>query len=168
MEQYSCIILVLGFLFVLLHYTILSHNKMERSDEELNLRRWHLNSDILPLSYEGKSVETFSEKLAQSHSKTFWWFVEASPGCGGKRLIGISRSLIGSNILIELIFNTCGEFRWSPEGPLSQIHSPHLHAWAPWNLIGCESDKLVVCGKQREVSAFILPKKNCKHEQGSF
>ena len=21
---------------------------------------------------------------------------------------------------------TCGEFRWSPEGPVSQIHSPHL------------------------------------------
>ena len=24
------------------------------------------------------------------------------------------------------IFNPCGEFRWSPEGPVSQIHSPHL------------------------------------------
>ena len=25
----------------------------------------------------------------------------------------------------------CGEFRWSPEGPVSQIHSPHLHVGAP-------------------------------------
>ena len=28
-------------------------------------------------------------------------------------------------------FNPCGEFRWSPEGPISKIHSPHLHAGAP-------------------------------------
>ena len=28
--------------------------------------------------------------------------------------------------LMEHIFNPCGEFRWSPEGPVSQIHSPHL------------------------------------------
>ena len=33
--------------------------------------------------------------------------------------------------LMELIFNPCGEFRWSPDGPVSQIHSPHLHAGAP-------------------------------------
>ena len=32
---------------------------------------------------------------------------------------------------MELIFNLCGEFRWSPKGPVSQIHSPHLHAEAP-------------------------------------
>ena len=32
---------------------------------------------------------------------------------------------------MELIFNLCGEFRWNPEGPVSQIHSPHLHACAP-------------------------------------
>ena len=25
----------------------------------------------------------------------------------------------------------CGEFRWSPECPDSQIYSPHLHARAP-------------------------------------
>ena len=31
---------------------------------------------------------------------------------------------------MELIFNPCGEFRWSLEGPVSQIHSPHLHAGA--------------------------------------
>ena len=32
---------------------------------------------------------------------------------------------------MELIFNPLGEFRRSPEGPVSQIHSPHLHAGAP-------------------------------------
>ena len=32
---------------------------------------------------------------------------------------------------MELIFNPCGEFRWSPEGPVGQIHSPHLHVEAP-------------------------------------
>ena len=33
--------------------------------------------------------------------------------------------------LMELIFNPCGEFRWSPGGSLSQNHSPHLHVGAP-------------------------------------
>ena len=28
-------------------------------------------------------------------------------------------------------FNLWGEFRWSPEGPVSQIQSPHLHVEAP-------------------------------------
>ena len=32
---------------------------------------------------------------------------------------------------MELIFNSCGEFRWSPGSPVSQIHSPHLHAEPP-------------------------------------
>ena len=29
--------------------------------------------------------------------------------------------------------NPCGEFRWIQEGPVSQIHSPHLHIEAPGN-----------------------------------
>ena len=33
--------------------------------------------------------------------------------------------------LMKLIFNPCCEFRWSPEGPVSQIRSPHLHAGTP-------------------------------------
>ena len=28
---------------------------------------------------------------------------------------------------MELLFNPCGEFRWSLEGPVSQIHPPHRH-----------------------------------------
>ena len=32
---------------------------------------------------------------------------------------------------MELIFKPCGEFRRSPEGPFSEIHSPHLHAGVP-------------------------------------
>ena len=46
---------------------------------------------------------------------------------GGRRVLGISGSLIWSKPPMELIFNPCGEFRWSPECPVSQIHSPHLH-----------------------------------------
>ena len=46
-------------------------------------------------------------------------------------VIGIFGSLIWSKILMELIFNHCGEFRWSPESPVSQIHCSHLHAGAP-------------------------------------
>ena len=41
---------------------------------------------------------------------------------------GISGSLIWSKTLMELVFNHFGEFRWSLERPISQIHSPHLHA----------------------------------------
>ena len=39
---------------------------------------------------------------------------------------------------MELIFNPCGEFRWTPEGPGSQIHSSHLHVGA----LGIFSDLL--------------------------
>ena len=44
---------------------------------------------------------------------------------------GISGSQIWSKTLRELIFNPCGEFQWSPEAPVSQIHSPHLLFGAP-------------------------------------
>ena len=55
----------------------------------------------------------------------------------------------------------CGEFRWNPEGPVSQIHSSHLHAGAP----GIYSDlsrsvqmlKRVECRNQREATAPIYP-----------
>ena len=33
--------------------------------------------------------------------------------------------------LIELIYDPCGEFRWTPEGPASQIHSPHVRDGVP-------------------------------------
>ena len=48
----------------------------------------------------------------------------------GRRVIEITGSLVRSKTLMELIFNPCGKFRWSPEGPVSQIQSPHLHAGA--------------------------------------
>ena len=32
---------------------------------------------------------------------------------------------------MELTFNPCGEFRWSPQVPVSQIQSPHLLVGAP-------------------------------------
>ena len=46
-------------------------------------------------------------------------------------MIGISVSLIWSKTLMQLIFNPSCEFRRSTETPVSQIHSPHLHAGAP-------------------------------------
>ena len=49
----------------------------------------------------------------------------------GRMVIVISGSLIWTRTLMELIFNPCGEFWWSPERPVSQIHSPHLHIGAP-------------------------------------
>ena len=60
-------------------------------------------------------------------------------GEGGKqRVIGISGALIWSKILMKLIFNPCCEFRWSLEGPVNQILSPHLHVGA----LGIFSDLL--------------------------
>ena len=47
----------------------------------------------------------------------------------GRRVIGILGSLIWSKTLMELIFIPCGEFRWSPKGPIKQIYSLHLHAF---------------------------------------
>ena len=44
---------------------------------------------------------------------------------------GISGFLIWSKTLMELIFNPCDEFWWSLEGPVRQIHSPHLYVGAP-------------------------------------
>ena len=63
---------------------------------------------------------------------------------------------------MELIFNPCGVFQWSPEDPVSQIHSSHFHAGAP----GIFSDllrsvqmlKRVGCGKQREATATQEPR----------
>ena len=56
----------------------------------------------------------------------------------------------GPQCLMELIFKPCGEFRWSPEDPVSQIHSPHLLVGAP----GIFSDLLrFVQMLQREWSA---------------
>ena len=51
-------------------------------------------------------------------------------------VIGNSRSLNWSKTRMELIglFNSWGEFRWSPQGPVSQIHSPHFYVGAPWNI----------------------------------
>ena len=53
-------------------------------------------------------------------------------------MIGISGSLIWSKTMTVLILNRCGEFRLSLEGPVSQIHSSHLHAGA----LGAISDLL--------------------------
>ena len=51
--------------------------------------------------------------------------------------------------------NPCGEFRWSPEGPVSQIHSPHLHIGA----LGIFSDLLrSVQMLKREWGAEIIGK----------
>ena len=70
----------------------------------------------------------------------------------GRRVIGISGSLIWSKTLMELIFNPCDEFRWSPEGPVSQINSSHLHVTAT----GIFSDllySLQMLERERELGA---------------
>ena len=77
----------------------------------------------------------------------------------GRRLIGISGSLMWSKTLMELMFNPCGEFQCNSGGPSepNPLSSPPL--WCP----GIFSDllrsvqmlKRVGCGKQREATAPI-------------
>ena len=56
---------------------------------------------------------------------------------GGRRVIGISGSLIGQKpwwywYLIPVAnFGEIGEFLWRSEDPVIQIHSPRLHVGAP-------------------------------------
>ena len=59
---------------------------------------------------------------------------------------------------MELIFNPCGEFRWSREGIVSQIHSPPASTLVPWDLLRSfkvysDAKERVRCGKQREATA---------------
>ena len=49
---------------------------------------------------------------------------------GGEGWLGFPDLWSGQK-LMELIFNSCGEFLWSPECPVSQILSPQLHVGAP-------------------------------------
>ena len=80
-----------------------------------------------------------------------------------RRTIAISGSLIWSKTLMEFIFIPCGEFRWSREGRVSQIHSLRVHVGAP----GIFSDllrsvqmlKREICGKQRELLHLFIPSK---------
>ena len=57
-----------------------------------------------------------------------------------------------------LIFNRCGEFRWSPEGPVSQTHSPHPTSGLFRSFKICPYAK-ERHGKQREATAPIHPSK---------
>ena len=80
-------------------------------------------TDITPQVFE--TVHLFHGFIFNSHVYLLWF---SSNNIyiyiyGGRRVIVISGSLIWSKTLMELIFNSCGENQWSPEGPVSQIHS---------------------------------------------
>ena len=61
---------------------------------------------------------------------------------------------------MELIFNPCGKFRWSPEGPVSQIHFPQstlvpLGFFFRSFKVCSDAKERVGCRKQREAIAPI-------------
>ena len=67
------------------------------------------------------------------------------------------------DLVTELIFNPFGEFRLNQDGPVRQIHSPHLHVGAhgilshllrSFQMLKRERER---CGKQREATAPIHP-----------
>ena len=84
---------------------------------------------FLQLNYLTKYVSMWHSKT--NSSMVLWkeWNAVAEYVCfifnikilifRGRRMIGISGSLIWSKTLKELIFNPCGEFRISPEDPIS-------------------------------------------------
>ena len=96
-----------------------------------------------------------STKRSKSPYAAYYRYCFYYPYWSGRRVIGISSSLIWSKTLMKLIFNPCGEFRWSTEGPVNQIHSPHLHVGAPgiFSHLLRSVQMLKRCGKQREASA---------------
>ena len=63
---------------------------------------------------------------------SYWLFINFIHNVlRGQGWLGFPDLWSGKKKLIQLIFNPCGEFRWSPYGPVSQTRPPHLHAGAP-------------------------------------
>ena len=61
------------------------------------------------------------------NSDCYWRYIWYNLNMG-RRVIGISGSLIWWKTLMELIFNPCSKFWWSLEDPVSQIRCPHIGA----------------------------------------
>ena len=78
---------------------------------------------------------------------------------GGKEWLRFPDLWCGQEPWWNWDFNPHGEFRWNPnpEGPVSQIHSPHLLLGAPGIFFKVCSDakERVGCRKQREATAHI-------------
>ena len=76
-------------------------------------------------------------------------------------MIGISGSLIWSETLMELIFNRCGEFRLSPERPVSKstLLTSSLVSWDLFRSFKvCSDDKeRVECGKNGNPPHLFIP-----------
>ena len=71
----------------------------------------------------------------------------------GRRVIGISGSLIWSKTSMELKFNPYGEFRWSPEGPVgkSTLLTSSLVPLRSFKVCS-DAKERVGCGKQPNLS----------------
>ena len=95
-----------------------------KKNSPVHVGQWFLNFfHLVPL-------ETFFHW--NLHAQNFCTYFELCMTISrGWRLIGISGSLIWSKPWWNWGFNPCGEFRWTPEGPVSQIHSLHLLVGAP-------------------------------------
>ena len=99
------------------------------------------------------SLQIFSRHKWLHHFLILW-----SQVIWGWRVIGISGSLIWSKTLMELIFKSSGEFWWSPEGPVSQIHLPTSSLVPLGSFKVCSNPKeRVGCRKQWEAAAPVHP-----------
>ena len=81
----------------------------------------------LPVFRQYYSVTSFSHTII---SGTLFCLHPKSLKPTPFQLIGTSGPLIWSKTLVELIFNSCGEFRRSPKDPVNQIYSPHVYVGA--------------------------------------
>ena len=58
--------------------------------------------------------------------RLFFFFLVFYCLFGGERWLGFLDLWSGQKLWWNWCLNSCGEFRWSPEDPVSQIHTPHL------------------------------------------
>ena len=93
------------------------------NQSNLSVVLWHLSLSLSLSLYTHTHTRARTRTHTHTHTHTHTYM--------GRRVIGISGSLILSKTLMELIFNSCCEFLWSQEGPISQIHSRHLLVGTP-------------------------------------
>ena len=85
------------------------------------LNEFYINLTIVHYDNQGPGVNALSKQKVCIQICSKW----------RRRVVGNSGSLIWSKTLMELVFNPCGEFQWSPGGPVTQIHSARLLIGAP-------------------------------------
>ena len=88
--------------------------------------RWYVSQSVSQylLLYMYRLL-AFVSKIKRSLLSSMAFVSTGAKGDWYFRISDLVKNPVGTYI------NPCGEFRWSPEGTVSQIHSPHLFVGAP-------------------------------------